>query len=317
MSPGAASGHIAQAGYAYFLNGCDTGKRSFMRRSFAAGIGTGAPDIDQQALTGSWYRPKTDGQGVEVEVFPDLVAPGTGFLQGSWFTFDTAGGGADRDRWYTFSGNVRGGDSAAALTIYQNTGGNFATPPVTGAVAVGQATMSFTDCTDALLTYAFTDGSGRVGSVPLTRLTPDVSCGGAAASGDFGLSGNWYDKATSGQGIVVEVNPVAKAMFLAWYTYALNGQAQGAAGQRWYTGLASNYATGARAFAFALRETTGGIFNQSPPAPATAQVGTGTLTFTSCDAATLHFQFASGANAGQVGNIALARVGPAPASCVF
>ena len=28
----------------------------------------------------------TAGQGVEVE--PDLIAPGTGFLQGAWFTYD-------------------------------------------------------------------------------------------------------------------------------------------------------------------------------------------------------------------------------------
>jgi hypothetical protein len=317
MSPGAAPGHIAQAGYAYFLNGCDTGKRTFMRRSFAISVGANAPNIDQQGLTGSWYQARTDGQGVEVEVFPDVVAPGTGFLQGSLFTFDTAGGGADHNRWYTFGGNVHAGDSAAVLTIYQNTGGNFDAPPVTNATAVGHATVSFGDCSDGALTYTFTDGSGRIGSVPLTRLTPDVSCASNAANGDFGLSGNWYDKATSGQGIVAEVNPVAKAMFFAWYTYAPNGQALGAAGQRWYTGLASGYAPGARSFPFVLRETTGGLFDQSPPAPATAQVGIGTLTFTSCNAATLAFRFTSGSNAGHAGSIALTRVGPVPTNCAF
>jgi len=321
MSPGAASGHIAQAGYAFYMSGCDTGKRSFMRRTFAIGVGASAPNIDQRGLTGSWYQQKTDGQGVEVEVFPDFPAAGTGFLQGSWFTFDSiASGGADHGRWYTFSGDAHTGDSAAVMTIYQNVGGNFDATPVTNATPVGQASMSFTDCTDALLTYTFTDGTGRIGSVPLTRLTPNVTCAQAAstgASGDFGLSGNWYDKTWSGQGFVVELNPVAKALFVTWYTYAVNGQPLGAAGQRWYTGLATNYAPGARSIPFALRETTGGLFNQSPPAPATAQVGSGTLTFTSCDAATLQFQFTSGSNAGQVGTIPLTRVGPTPASCVF
>jgi len=54
MSPGAASGHISSSGYAFFLNGCDTGTRTFMRRSFAISVGSSAPNIDQQGLTGSW-----------------------------------------------------------------------------------------------------------------------------------------------------------------------------------------------------------------------------------------------------------------------
>jgi len=130
------------------------------------------------------------------------------------------------------------------------------------------------------LTYTFTDGTGRVGSVPLTRLTPNVSCAQAAstgASGDFGFSGNWYDKTWSGQGFVVELNPVAKALFVTWYTYAVNGQSLGAADS---AGTPASPRTTRR-----VRETTGGLFNQSPPAPATAQVGSGTLTFANCDAA--------------------------------
>jgi hypothetical protein len=313
VSPGAAAGHIVQAGYAYYAKGCDTDSRTFNRRTFAIDAGASPVNIDQQGLTGSWYQAKTDGQGVEVEVFPDDPA-GSAYLQGAWFTFDTAASG--EQRWYTFGGAVPAGHSAGVLPIYQNVGGNFNALPVTHAAAVGHATMSFTDCTDALLTYTFTDGSGRVGTVPLTRLTPNVSCG-QAGNGDFGLSGNWYDSATSGQGFVVEVNPLAKAVFVTWYTYLASGQAQGAAGQRWYTGLASNYTSGTRSIPLALRETTGGVFNQSPPAPATAQVGTGTLTFTSCNAATLAFNFTSGTNAGKAGNIALTRVGPTPSSCVF
>jgi len=178
--------------------------------------------------------------------------------------------------------------------------------------------MSFADCTDGELTYTFTDGTGRVGTVPLTRLTPNVACaqGGSTANGDFGLSGNWYDKTKSGQGFVVELNPVAKVLFFAWYTYAVNGQAQGAAGQRWYTGQA-NYSPGARTITLSLYETTGGLFNQSPPSPTTTKVGTGKLTFTSCSDATLAFTFSGGSNGGEAGNIALTRVGPTPASCVF
>jgi hypothetical protein len=320
MSPGTVSGHIAQSGYAFFLNGCDTGRRTFVRRTFAISVGPTAPNIDQQGLTGSWYQPITSGQGIELEVFPDLVAPGTGFLQGSWFTFDdAAGGGADHGRWYTFGGDVRTADSAAVLPLYQNVGGNFDALPVTASVRVGDVGLSFSDCTTGRLAYTFTDGTGRSGTVPLTRLTPNVGCaqaGSTGTSGDFGLSGNWYDPNKSGQGLVVELNPVAKVLFIAWYTYAVNGQALGAPGQRWYTAQAV-YVPGGRSIPLSLYETTGGRFNSITPAPSTAQVGTGRLTFASCNAATLSFAFVAGSNAGQSGSVDLQRVGTVPTSCTF
>jgi len=105
-------------------------------------------------------------------------------------------------------------------------------------------------------------------------------------------------------------------LFFAWYTYAVNGQALGAAGQRWYTGQA-NYVPGGRSIPLSLYETTGGLFNSVAPAPMTAQVGTGNLTFTSCNAAMLSFSFIAGSSAGQTGIIGLTRVGPTPASCAF
>ena len=102
--------------------------------------------MNQQGLTGSWYEPATDGQGFEVEVYPDFVGPGTGSVFVSWFTYDTVAGGAERQRWYTLSGSVASGQPAS-LTIYRNTGGNFNAPPVTDEVAVGTATLSFDSCT--------------------------------------------------------------------------------------------------------------------------------------------------------------------------
>jgi len=46
-----------------------------------------AVDINQHGLTGSWYNPAAAGQGVEIEVYQDAIAPGVGYLQGSWATF--------------------------------------------------------------------------------------------------------------------------------------------------------------------------------------------------------------------------------------
>ena len=283
-----------------------------------AAIQTG-PDVDQQGLTGSWYEAAESGQGFEIEIYPNLLAANTGLLQGAWFTFDKApAGGADHQRWYTFSGNAVSGAANVPVTIYQNTGGHFAAPPVTNGVAVGTGSVSFDSCTSGALAYTFSDGSGRSGSIPMTRITPSVTCAvGAvpATNADFALSGNWYDPATSGQGFVFEVNPLAPVVFFAWYTYAPAGQAAGAAGQRWFTGQGS-FTAGTHTAPLTLYETTGGLFDTPTPASqASLAVGTATVTFMNCAAAQLTFNFTGGSSAGKAGTINLSRVGPVPAGC--
>ena len=277
----------------------------------------GGPDLDQHGLTGSWYEPATSGQGIELEIFPNLVAAGTSLVQGAWFTFDVApAGGADHGRWYTFSGNGQSGAASVPITIYRNVGGNFDAVPVTAPTVVGSGTLAFSACDAGTLDYTFNDG--RSGTIPLTRLTPNVTCTVGTApgtNGDFALSGNWYDPATAGQGFVFEVNPLAPAFFLTWYTYAPAGQAAGAAGQRWFTALGA-YTPGTRTVTATLSETTGGAFDQvTNPAPASAAVGTATVTFASCTSAQLQFIFTAGSNAGRSGTITLSRVGPVPAGC--
>jgi hypothetical protein len=273
--------------------------------------------MNQQGLTGSWYEPATDGQGFEVEVYPDFVGPGTGSVFVSWFTYDTVVGGAERQRWYTLSGSVASGQPAS-LTIYRNTGGNFNAPPVTDGVAVGTATLSFDSCTSGQLTYSFTDGSGRSGDIPLTRLTRNETCSTTSArstNADFALSGNWYVSTLSGQGFSVEVNPSSGLLFFAWYTYAPSGASAGAAGQRWYTGSSTAaFTPGSRSIPVTIYETTGGTFD-TPTAPRIAAVGTGTFAFLSCASATLNFTFTGGSSAGASGTIALSRIGPVPLGC--
>jgi hypothetical protein len=260
-----------------------------------------APDLNQHGLTGSWYEPATDGQGFEVEVFPDQVAPGTGGVQLSWFTFDTVAGGADRQRWYTLSGNVVSGQPSASLTIYQNTGGNFNAPPVTNGVAVGTATLSFGTCTSGQLSYNFSDGSGRAGSIPLTRITQNVTCSTTSArptNADFAFSGNWYNVATDGQGFVAEINPNNGSVF--------------APDSALFT------STSSRSIPMLIFETTGGVFDTpTVPASTSVPVGTGTLAFQSCSTATFSYSFTGGSSSGMSGLIALTRIGPVPAGCVL
>ena len=107
---------------------------------------------------------------------------------------------------------------------------------------------------------------------------------------------------------------MAKVIFFAWYTYAPSGQTLGATGQRWYTGQAV-FNLGATSFATTLYETTGGLFNATTPAVSTVAVGTATVNFTSCSAASVAYAFTAGSSAGRSGTISLTRVGPTPAGC--
>jgi len=277
----------------------------FLSLPAAQGVGI---DLDQHGLTGSWYDPRTSGQGFMVEVLPDLSSPGTGLVLVSWFTYDTVAGGAERQRWYTAQGAVVTGQPTAALTIYQNTGGNFNAPPVTNAQAVGSATLSFDTCSSGQLTYVFTDGTGRAGTIPLTRLTQNVTCSSTSARptiADFELSGNWFDTATSGQGLTVEINPISRVIFFAWMTYAPNGAGAGTAGQRWYTGQGTFRA--ASLIGFQLYETTGGLFDSSMASPTTLAVGSGIFTLQGCWG-DLVFTFTGGSNAGASGTIHLVKM---------
>jgi len=282
-----------------------------------------APNRDQHGFTGSWYEAATRGQGIELEVYPSANSDPsskspTGSMFVSWFTYDTTVGGADHQRWYTAFGSMVSGEPIVPLTIYQNTGGSFDAPPTTNSQPVGTATLYFNSCTSGSFSYSFSDGTGRMGTIPLTRLTQSITCSFATphpTNSDFALSGNWFEPATSGQGFTAEVNPNSGAFFAAWYTYMPNGTAAGAAGQRWYTAQ-GNFTSGMRSIPVTIYETTGGIFDTpTPPNQKTVSVGTGTMAFQSCSAATFSYNFTSGTSSGLSGMVNLTRVGPVPPGC--
>ncbi len=277
----------------------------------------GAVNLDQHGLTGAWYDPATSGQGLLIEVGKDSVAPGIGALFAGWFTYDaTAAGG---QRWYTIQGQVSATAASASMPIYLTQGGAFDAHQVPMTSPVGTATITFGDCTHGTLGYSFSDGSGRSGSIPLTRLNSNVSCGqsgdnGAATIGGA-LSGTWYEPATSGQGFVLDVNPVQSVLFAAWYTYLPNASpSAGSSSQHWYTLQATLGQGASNLNDIAIYETTGGTFNHSG-GTTTAQVGTATLVFHTCTSATLTYQFHGGSSNGLNSSIDLTRLLPAPIGC--
>jgi hypothetical protein len=286
----------------------------------------GPVNLNQQGLTGTWYNPLTSGQGIVTQVFPDLIASGQGLLAGGWFTFDVAPqGGADKQRWYSLQGAVSSANPTATIGIYTATGGNFNAGPVVSQTKVGTATIAFSDCTHGTLGYTFTDGSGRSGYIPLSRLDTSVSC---SAAGDTGanagkglLSGAWYDPNTSGQGLLFDISPSQNILFAGWYTFAPNGQqVGGGASQRWYTLQSlltpNGSATGLYLTNVPIYTAAGGVFD-NPVKPASAQVGSATVSFSNCNTLQISYTFSGGTNAGQSGTLNLLRTGPTPAGCNF
>ena len=276
------------------------------------------PDVNFNiGLSGAWYEPNTSGQGFEIEIMPS-----SNFIFAGWYTYsDTSdlplGENDIGQRWLTLSGNYTNNSASTQLTIYSNSGGRFDQPPVVGAQAVGQATLSFQSCTQGRLDYNITD-SGQTGSIPLTRLSPDIYCQSITNSGaspspislnsngiNEGLNAAWYEPTTSGQGFQVEVIPSSNLLFVPWYTYSRTTNGGGdEAEQRWFT-ISGNYTPGNKnALNLPIYQNTGGQFD-SPPVTDAVQVGTASIYFNSCTNATLNYSFS---DTGQSGSIALTRL---------
>ena len=273
-------------------------------------------NLNQFGLTGSWFNPATSGQGILLDALPDATGTGTGILFGGWFTFDIIATGGQR--WYTIQGGINAADSYADLPIYANYGGVFNTPPITKPVPVGQAKLQFSDCAHGVLSYDFSDGSGRNGNIPLLRLDANVTCAAHGESGaaalNYPLSGAWYNPATSGQGLLLGVNPLQNVLYGAWYTFSQEGL-NTSAGQRWYTLQIGSFAPGARSMKnIPIYATVGGVFNDSAKATA-IPVGTAEITFQTCSTMSFAYAFTSGENQGKTGTVSLVRVGPTPVGC--
>jgi hypothetical protein len=271
--------------------------------------------LGQEGLTGAWYNPDTSGQGFEFVVDTSATPSGDATLFGAWYTFDVSPGGPETQRWYSIQAAFPFDATSTLVTIYRNTGGNFVAPPTTSAEQVGTGTLTFFSCSSGFFTYAIDNGPS--GSIPLRGLLPNVECDDSGnptnPASDFGRSGSWYDPATSGQGFIITINPVDAQAFVGWYTYAIDGENAGAAGQRWLSAQ-GGYTVGTTSMDLTVYASIGGVIDSGEPVT-TAPVGTATLTFTSCTTATFDYSITDGELAGQSGTIDLTRLGAPLESC--
>jgi hypothetical protein len=128
-------------------------------------------------LNGAWFNPATNGQGILVDVMPELQ-----MVSLAWFTFDLQrpdGGsgpmiGDDGQRWLTALGKYETGDNSVVLNIQNSTGGVFdnADPPVGENTDYGTIELQFSDCLNGTMTYDIP--AGPVSNVvPITRVVYD------------------------------------------------------------------------------------------------------------------------------------------------
>jgi len=92
---------------------------------------------------------------------------GDNFIFAAWFTYGDANDSGQR--WLTAQGPFQG--SVAEIEVYETTGGSFNDSQATETVSIGSMSINFDDCSNALLSYSLTDGSGE-GQMDLTRLMP-------------------------------------------------------------------------------------------------------------------------------------------------
>lgn len=141
---------------------------------YGSGVQPPGINLNQRGLSGTWYNPETSGQGFVIDVSPDFYGAGTGLLFAGWYTFEA--GSPNGQRWYTLQGQVSSGSSTASIPVYLTQGGNFDAAGNPTTTVVGQSTLTFSDCNHGTLAYTLSDGGGRSGTIPLTRLLPNPTC---------------------------------------------------------------------------------------------------------------------------------------------
>jgi hypothetical protein len=272
------------------------------------------PDLEHHinhGVSDAWYAPEIPGQGIFVDVFPESRRIFIG-----WFTHDiwnsaTEGRlGDGNHRWLTAEGTFDG--PRAELTLFETSGGLFASDTPVTTTAVGSAVFTLRACSHATLEFTIESGTNE-GKVDLRRISDENTARCEALQGgdevepvadqpgyddtvfrlDEGVNGAWFNPAWPGQGMTVTVLPESKQLFLAWYTFDLERPDEtvryrlGDPGHRWLT--AQGDYEGNRA-ELKLYLTSGGLFLSPYVTTDTIPYGSLSLRFDDCTHATVYYE---------------------------
>lgn len=237
---------------------------------------TELPGAAAGSLSGAWFDPDRSGEGIVVEMLPDRRG------RISWFTYSPEG----EQAWIVGSGPVVG-STLRIQDAFRGRGGRFGDAFDPQAVEIerwGSMRLSFMDCDRASFDFdgppAF--GSGSQSLVRLTRIR-GLPCEPASESElALGLTGAWFDRERSGEGLVMEELPDGRVR-VSWFTYRPEG------GQAWIIGngpIEDDQVAIDNAFI-----ARGGVFGDAfdPAAIEFVLWGDLEIRFTGCDSAILAF----------------------------
>lgn len=169
------------------------------------------------AMSGSWYAPDHDGEGLLLEILDD----GRAIVY--WFTYAPAGGVQE---WLVAVGRVED-DRVEFDDVLAPSGARFGEafdPAHVVRAPWGEMTLRFTSCDRAVATYDGPDAHGA-NFKSLHRLTghEGLDCAGGDAAVPNRISGSWFDPGRSGEGwILGQVD--ASLVLAVWFTYGLDGE---------------------------------------------------------------------------------------------
>ncbi len=180
--------------------------------------------------TGAWYDPDTDGEGAIVEVLDG----GTRAVV-AWYSYPPDGG---EQTWIIGLGRVTE-DGIHVETARQYRGARFGAfdPAELEEQVWGELTLWFTGCNaeagtaagEGRLRYAgppaYGSGERRLARLSFNGAGAQSACQAAApgqAPSQARFSGNWYEPASSGQGLQIQVDPRGFVIAI-WYTFDPTG----------------------------------------------------------------------------------------------
>ena len=109
-----------------------------------------------EAFDGGWFDPATSGRGVLVDFIPNTNRAGGTFFAAD-FVYDTAG----NPFWLSIQGEFSEfQNSAAAVPVFRNAAGTWATPGAQTLTQIGTAAVTVNSCNSITINYTMTPASG-------------------------------------------------------------------------------------------------------------------------------------------------------------
>ena len=227
------------------------------------------------AVTGSWYEPATSGQGFVLHPVDDdrTVI--------SFYGFEDDGS----PLWLTgVAGTMLEPGKSIEVTMYVASGGNFGTftPEQISNVAWGSLNIIFDTCSKGLALF---DGLSGQQSMNIVRLAgvEGIDCfytTNPPKPKTAGITGSWYDPATSGQGL--ELHSMSdEQMVISFFGYNNDSE------QIWLIGLYTGEIAWGEPLQLVMTSASGGTFGGFNEEDITrTDWGTLTINFTDCTNAT-------------------------------